>query len=135
MATVSANRTAPDRLEINGERLWVTLMELAQIGAYDDAETGLAGVNRQSLTDADAEGRNLLVRWMEEADLDVSIDEMGTIFGRMEGADPRLRPVVAGSHIDSVGTAGAFDGCLGVLGAWRSYVRSTIGASGRGAHW
>lgn len=117
MATVSANRTAPDRLEINGERLWASLMELAQIGAYDDAETGLAGVNRQSLTDADAEGRNLLVRWMEEAYLDVSIDEMGTIFGRMEGADPTLRPVVAGSHIDSVGTAGAFDGCLGVLGA------------------
>lgn len=49
--------------------------------------------------------------------LEVSIDEMGTIFGRREGTRPDLAPVMAGSHIDSVGTAGAFDGCLGVLGA------------------
>lgn len=117
MPATSTHRTVPDRLDINEERLWASLMELAQIGAYEDTATGLVGVNRQSLTDADAEGRNLLVRWMEAAGLEVSIDEMGTIFGRREGTDPTLRPVVAGSHIDSVGTAGAFDGCLGVLGA------------------
>lgn len=117
MDTVSANRTVPQRLDINGERLWASLMELAQIGAYEDTESGLVGVNRQSLTDADAEGRNLLVRWMEAAGLEVNIDEMGTIFGRRDGIDPTLRPVVVGSHIDSVATAGAFDGCLGVLGA------------------
>ncbi|WP_231443255.1 M20 family metallo-hydrolase [Brevibacterium zhoupengii] len=117
MTAVSPNRTVPDLLDINGDRLWSSLMELAQVGSYEDSETGLVGVNRQSLTDADAEGRNLLVGWMESAGLDVCIDEMGTIFGRREGLDPTLRPVVAGSHIDSVGTAGAFDGCLGVLGA------------------
>lgn len=92
-------------------------MELARIGAYDDGETGLVGVDRQSLTDEDGEGRRLLVGWMSEAGLEVTIDEMGTIFGRREGTEPTLAPVMAGSHIDSVGTAGAFDGCLGVLGA------------------
>lgn len=105
------------RLKIDGDRLWASLMELASVGAYEDPATGLMGVNRQSLTDADAEGRRLLVRWMEEAGLHVTVDEMGTIFGRRDGADPTLAPVMAGSHIDSVGTAGAFDGCLGVLGA------------------
>lgn len=117
-APPSAAAAAPAvGLRIDGERLWASLQELAQRGAYDDAATGLVGVDRQSLTDEDADGRRLLVRWMQEAGLEVTIDEMGTIFGRREGSEPHLAPVMAGSHIDSVGTAGAFDGCLGVLGA------------------
>ena len=105
------------QLAIDGERLWASLMELARVGAYDDAATGLVGVNRQTLTDADVAGRGLVMRWMREAGLDVSVDAMGNLFGRREGTDPELAPVMAGSHIDTVATAGAFDGCLGVLGA------------------
>jgi N-carbamoyl-L-amino-acid hydrolase len=118
MTASSVTTTAfAGQLPIDGDRLWASLMELARIGAYDDPATGLVGVDRQSLTDEDADGRRLLVRWMEEVGLSVTVDEMGTIFGRREGTDPSLAPVIAGSHIDSVGTAGAFDGCLGVLGA------------------
>ncbi|WP_026120412.1 M20/M25/M40 family metallo-hydrolase [Nocardiopsis potens] len=91
MAFSDAVTAAPAELAIDGDRLWASLMELARIGTYDDAETGLTGVDRRSLTDEDAEGRRLLVRWMSEAGLEVAIDEMGT--------------------------ASAFDGCLGVLGA------------------
>ncbi len=105
------------RLTINGERLWASLMELAAIGAHHDEATGLVGVNRQSLTDEDAAGRRLLIQWMEEAGLTVTVDEMGTIFGCRAGTEPESAAVMAGSHIDSVATAGAFDGCLGVLGA------------------
>ncbi|MET7639974.1 Zn-dependent hydrolase [Streptomyces sp. NPDC005438] len=117
MTTSSATTAASRRLAIDGDRLWASLTDLARIGAYTDQTTGLVGVNRQSLTDEDAEGRRLLVRWMERAGLEVTVDEIGNIFGRREGEDPALAPVMAGSHIDSVGTAGAFDGCLGVLGA------------------
>lgn len=117
MTTPAEAPPAIHSLTINGDRLWASLMQLAQIGAYEDAATGLIGVNRQSLTDEDGVGRRLLIEWMLEAGLDVTIDEMGTIFGRHEGSRSDLNPVMAGSHIDSVGTAGAFDGCLGVLGA------------------
>ncbi|MFE5671643.1 M20 family metallo-hydrolase [Agromyces sp. NPDC056523] len=117
MTDTLPTRAPSNALAIDPDRLWASLMELARIGAYDDPATGLVGVNRQSLTDADAEGRRLLVRWMEEAGLEVTIDEMGTIFGRREGLEPDLALIMAGSHIDSVATAGAFDGCLGVLGA------------------
>jgi N-carbamoyl-L-amino-acid hydrolase len=102
---------------VNQDRLWQSLMTLARIGAYDDAATGLVGVNRQSLTDADRTGRDLFVSWLEEAGLQVRIDQMGNIIGRREGQDSDAAPVMAASHIDSVATAGAFDGCLGVLGA------------------
>src|SRR5690625_1892960 len=112
---MSVTDTTPE-LTIDADRLWSDLMELAAIGAYDDEATGLVGVNRQSLTDEDRAGRELLRSWMEELDLEITVDEMGTIFGRREGQYPELAPVLIGSHIDTVATAGAFDGCLGVLG-------------------
>ena len=102
---------------VNQDRLWESLMTLARVGAYGDAATGLVGVNRQSLTDADRAGRELFVSWLEEAGLQVRVDQMGNIIGRRQGSDPGAAPVMAASHIDSVATAGAFDGCLGVLGA------------------
>ncbi|WP_218038182.1 diaminopropionate ammonia-lyase [Acrocarpospora pleiomorpha] len=106
----------PDKITVNGGRLWRSLMDLAEVGAYDDERTGLRGVNRLALTDADAEGRRLVIKWMEQAGLAVRVDRMGNIYGRREGSDPAAAPVLTGSHLDSVATAGAFDGCLGVLG-------------------
>ncbi|MER7694485.1 M20 family metallo-hydrolase [Streptomyces sp. NPDC097610] len=106
----------PEKITVNGDRLWQSLMDLAEIGAYDDERTGLRGVNRLALTDADAAGRRQVITWMEQACLTVRIDRMGNIYGRREGTDPNAAPVLTGSHIDSVATAGAFDGCLGVLG-------------------
>lgn len=102
---------------VNQDRLWESLMTLARIGAYEDAATGLVGVNRQSLTDPDRAGRQVFVSWLQEAGLTVRVDQMGNIIGRREGTDPDAAAVMAASHIDSVATAGAFDGCLGVLGA------------------
>lgn len=107
---------ATDLITVNGERLWQSLAELAKIGAYVDERTGLTGVNRQTLTDEEAHGRRLVMSWMEEAGLELRIDQVGNVWGRREGTDRDAAPVVMGSHIDSVATAGMFDGCLGVLG-------------------
>jgi N-carbamoyl-L-amino-acid hydrolase len=103
-------------LAVDRDRLWRSLMELAEIGAYDDERTGLRGVNRLALTDADAEGRRLVIGWLCDAGMDIRIDPMGNVIARRAGTDPDAAPVVTGSHLDSVATAGAFDGCLGVLG-------------------
>ena len=98
-------------LRINPERLWDSLMEMAKIGP------GVAGGNnRQTLTDADGEGRHLFKRWCEDAGMSVGVDRMGTMFARREGSDPNLPPVYVGSHLDTQPTGGKFDGVLGVLG-------------------
>jgi acetylornithine deacetylase/succinyl-diaminopimelate desuccinylase-like protein len=55
---------------------------------------------------------DLAAGWMEEAGLQVSRDEAGNLFGRRGAAR-----VWAGSHLDSVPTAGRFDGVLGVVAA------------------
>ncbi len=72
-------------------------------------------MNRLALTAADGEGRRHVVARMREAGLTVTVDRIGNVFGRRAGKRD-LRPVMIGSHIDSVPTAGRFDGCLGVLG-------------------
>jgi N-carbamoyl-L-amino-acid hydrolase len=105
------------RLAIKKDRLFTSLKELAKVGAYNDPVSGLVGVNRLALTDADAEGRRLVKRWFEEAGLAVRVDRIGNTLGRRAGREANEKPVMSGSHIDSVPTGGAFDGALGVLGA------------------
>ena len=100
-----------ENLRIDADRLWDSLMEMARIGP------GVAGGNnRQTLTDADAEGRTLFQRWCEEAGLSMGLDSMGNMFARREGADPEALPVYVGSHLDTQPTGGKYDGVLGVLG-------------------
>ena len=105
--------TAPtDNLRINGERLWDSLMEMAKIGP------GVrGGNNRQTLTDADAEGRSLFQRWCEAAGMTMGVDSMGNMFATRAGTDPAALPVYMGSHLDTQPTGGKYDGVLGVLGA------------------
>ena len=57
------------------------------------------GNNRQALTDADAEGRDLFKRWCVAAGLTVKTDKMGSMFARRDGTDPDLPPVMVGSHL------------------------------------
>jgi len=97
-------------LRINGQRLWDSLMELAQIGA-----TPKGGVCRLTLTDLDQQGRDLVSRWAREAGLTVTIDKIGNGFLRRPGRNNALPPVMTGSHIDTQPTGGKFDGNYGVL--------------------
>src|SRR5262250_236623 len=97
-------------LQINGERLWGSLMVLAQIGA-----TPKGGVCRLAASDLDGEARRLFIRWCEEAGCAVRVDRIGNIFARRHGRDPNLPPVMAGSHLDTQPTGGKFDGAYGVM--------------------
>ncbi|MCO8649281.1 Zn-dependent hydrolase, partial [Burkholderia multivorans] len=89
------------------------LRELGEIGA--DRELG--GRTRIALTDDERAGRDRVVAWMRELDLDVRIDRIGNIFGTLHAgwAAAGRQPLMIGSHIDTVKNAGALDGCYGVL--------------------
>lgn len=99
-----------ENLRINGQRLWDSLMELAQIGA-----TRKGGVCRLTLTDLDKQGRDLVTRWAREAGMTVTIDRIGNGFMRRPGRNNSLPPIMTGSHIDTQPTGGKFDGNYGVL--------------------
>ncbi|MFN7154922.1 MAG: Zn-dependent hydrolase [Acidovorax sp.] len=103
-------KTDIENLRINGDRLWASLMELAQIGA-----TPKGGVCRLTLTDLDKQGRDLVTRWAREAGMTVTIDKIGNGFMRRAGRNNSLPPIMTGSHIDTQPTGGKFDGNYGVL--------------------
>jgi len=97
-------------IQVNKERLWDSLMEMAKIGG-----TEKGGCARLALTDLDRDGRDLFVRWCKEAGCTVTVDRMGNIFARRAGKNNDLPPVVCGSHLDTQPTGGKFDGVFGVL--------------------
>ena len=97
-------------IQIRGDRLWDSLMEMAKIGA-----TEKGGNCRLAASDLDKEGRDLFVRWCKEAGCTVTVDAIGNIFARRPGKNNDLPPVMTGSHLDTQPTGGRFDGVYGVL--------------------
>jgi len=85
-------------------------MRLAEIGATDKG-----GVCRVSLTDVDKQARDLFCEWAREAGCTVRIDQIGNIFARRPGTDPKAPAVMTGSHLDSQPLGGKFDGAYGVM--------------------
>ena len=84
------------------------LFTLAQIGAIDGG-----GCSRLALTDDDKAGRDLVIEWMNELGLCVSVDTVGNVIGVWDVGTGQ--PVMTGSHIDTVRTGGKYDGNYGVL--------------------
>ncbi len=101
-----------ENLRINSERLWDSLDQMAQIGPGS-----AGGCNRQTLTDADSEGRHLFADWCKAAGMTMGVDTMGNMFATRAGTDASALPVYMGSHLDTQPTGGRYDGVLGVLGA------------------
>jgi N-carbamoyl-L-amino-acid hydrolase len=97
-------------LRVDGDRLIDRLDELARLGAIPDTQ----GCCRLALTDDDRAGRDLVVTWMRDLGLEITIDAIGNVVGRMPHPTDRP-PVMTGSHIDTVATGGRYDGNLGVL--------------------
>jgi len=98
-----------NNLRINIDRLIRRIEELGRVGALEGG-----GVCRLALSDADKQGRDLVVRWMAELGLQVSVDAIGNVIGLRKGRHDGA-PVMIGSHIDTVATGGLYDGNLGVL--------------------
>lgn len=96
--------------DVNKDRLWESLMTLAEIGA-----TPKGGVRRIALTDEDKRARDLFCEWSRDAGCEVRVDAIGNIFARRPGRNPNAAPVATGSHIDSQPAGGKFDGAFGVM--------------------
>jgi N-carbamoyl-L-amino-acid hydrolase len=110
-------------LRVNGERLNRHLADLSQFGRNPQG-----GVTRLAYSPADLKGRELASGLMRSAGLSVRIDAAGNLLGRRAGRDPGRRPIMFGSHIDSVPEGGNFDGPVGSLGAIE--VAQTLGEAG-----
>jgi N-carbamoyl-L-amino-acid hydrolase len=74
-------------------------------------------MHRLALSEEDRQARDLFLQWLREMNLEITIDDMGNIFGKQGGKSPHLPMVLSGSHLDTQPMGGRFDGILGVTGA------------------
>ena len=98
---------------ISSNRLEERINKLSKISENIE---GWDGVTRRALSEEDRQAQLLVKSWMEQAGMAVHLDPAGNLIGRKEGLDSNAKPVVIGSHIDSVENGGKFDGIIGVLG-------------------
>ena len=81
---------------------------------------GGPGANRIGYSPEEDEAHALARGWLEQAGLEVRVDEAGNMFGGTDG-------VWTGSHLDSVPQGGKFDGALGVVAAIEAVERAGRG--------
>ena len=99
-------------LRVNGKRIVDHLLALAEFGKNPQG-----GVSRVAYSDADKQGRDYVLGLMRAAKLDVTIDAGGNLIGRRAGTTAGLKPLLIGSHIDTVPEGGNYDGVVGSMGA------------------
>ena len=97
-------------MKINEKRLEERMNRINSI-----AVTAESGMMRLALTDADKEARDLIVSWLEEAGMEVKVDDMGSVYGILKGSDPDAKPICVGSHADTQPNGGRYDGLFGVM--------------------
>ena len=100
------------RIRVNVSRIVQHLQGLSEFGKNPQG-----GVSRIAYSEADRQGRDYVMRLMRDAGLTVAIDPAGNLVGAMEGTDHSLKPLLIGSHIDSVPEGGNYDGDVGSLSA------------------
>lgn len=97
---------------VNPMRLQRRFEALSAIGA-----TAAGGVDRQALSEADAQAQSLLIEWGRARGFAAAHDAAGNLFLRRAGTHPLEPAVLSGSHLDSQPTGGRYDGAYGVLAA------------------
>lgn len=99
-------------LRVNGKRIMEHILALAEFGKNPQG-----GASRVAYSDADKQGREYVLGLLRDAKLDVTIDAAGNLIGRRAGSANNLKPLLIGSHIDTVPEGGNYDGVVGSMGA------------------
>jgi beta-ureidopropionase / N-carbamoyl-L-amino-acid hydrolase len=103
---------AQTTLRVNGKRIMEHILALAEFGKNPQG-----GASRVAYSDADKQGREYVLGLLRDAKLDVKIDAAGNLIGRRAGSANNLKPLLIGSHIDTVPEGGNYDGVVGSMGA------------------
>lgn len=97
------------QLKIDGDAIFADLAALAEFSEPGPGVTRMAWSDEQRAADA------WLSERLRELGMTVEVDAASNVFGRWEAGDGK--PVLVGSHLDSVPHGGRFDGPLGIVSA------------------
>ena len=113
LSSLSLRQTgAQTQLRVNGDRIMKHIHALAEFGKNPQG-----GASRVAYSDADKQGREYVLGLLRDARLEVSIDAAGNLIGRRAGSASGLKPLLIGSHVDTVPEGGNYDGVVGSMGA------------------
>ena len=87
------------------------IAELGQLGRYE------GGIDRPLASPPERAARERFATWARANEYALSQDAAGNTFARRAGTRDDLKPILLGSHLDTVKTGGAYDGAYGVIGA------------------
>lgn len=87
------------------------IAELGRIGRYE------GGIDRPLASPAERAARERFAAWARANGYALAQDAAGNTFARRAGTRADLKPILLGSHLDTVKTGGAYDGAYGVIGA------------------
>lgn len=96
------------------EKLQNEITELLDILA-DKASDPAGGITRLLYTQEWVNSQHELKKIMEEAGFNAYFDEIGNLFGRLEGSTPDTGTILTGSHVDTVRCGGKLDGMFGII--------------------
>ncbi len=99
-------------IQINKRRLLRDLNAVSRIGIGDHGS-----VTRLVFSIKELRSRQFLIHQMRQIGLQIHIDRIGNIFGRLDGANAKAPALLVGSHLDTVIHGGKFDGTMGVIAA------------------
>ncbi|MCC5890468.1 MAG: allantoate deiminase [Alkalibacterium sp.] len=96
-----------------GKRLKQELENLNSLGADPSG-----GLSRLLYSKSWVEAQEYVETRMEEIGMHTFYDEVGNLFGRIEGTSHANEVIMTGSHIDTVANGGSLDGQYGVIAAY-----------------
>ncbi|WP_233191571.1 Zn-dependent hydrolase [Sporosarcina sp. P18a] len=99
------------------------LDDLDSYAEYGRDERG--GITRPSFSPADLEVRIRFIKELQDLGLDITIDGIANIWGKLRGNGKKKGSIVIGSHLDTVPNGGKYDGALGTLVA-KEIIRTVI---------
>ncbi len=86
---------------------------LKWLGQYGKDPNG--GVSRFLYKPEWVEAQQALEQYMQQAGLLVYYDDVGNLFGRLEGSTFKEETILTGSHVDTVKNGGLYDGQYGII--------------------
>jgi allantoate deiminase len=111
-----------------GERMLRALDWLATFGADPEG-----GVTRLLYAEPWLQAQLALIDNMQSMGLKADFDEIGNVYGKLQGSDLSLKPILTGSHIDTVKNGGKYDGAYGVIASMMAlgYLKAVYGTPKR----
>ena len=99
-------------MKVYSERAAKVQQRIDEISLYSDDPRWLS---RTFGSQALKECGNKIASWMQESELDIRIDNIGNVRGKLLSVNPEAKTFVIGSHFDTTVHAGKYDGVLGII--------------------